>query len=87
MRERRPPFSPASVVEDFAAVLKSYRISKVTGDHYGGEFVREPFRSHGITYELASQPKSDFYRDMLPLINSGKAKLLDHPRLIGKSAA
>ena len=84
VRERRPPFSPAAVVEDFAALLKTYRISKVVGDHYGGEFVREPFRSYGLTYELASQPKSDFYRDMLPLINSGKAQLLDHPRLIGQ---
>ncbi len=84
VRERRPPFSPAAVVEDFAAVLKSYRVSKVVGDHYGGEFVREPFRSHGLTYELASQPKSDFYRDMLPLLNSGKIELLDHPRLIAQ---
>src|SRR5262249_55169250 len=26
-------------------------------------------------------PKTDLYRDFLPLINSGKVELLDHPRL------
>jgi hypothetical protein len=40
VREVRPPFSPSAVVDDFAVLLKSYRISKVIGDHYGGEFVR-----------------------------------------------
>ena len=28
----RPPFSPDAVVDDFAALLKSYRVSRVTGD-------------------------------------------------------
>ena len=52
VRERVPPFSPAQVVEDFAALLKSYRISKVTGDHYAGEFPRELFRKHGISLRI-----------------------------------
>ena len=56
VREVRPPFSPSAVVEDFAALLKRYRVSKVVGDHYGGEFVREPFRQHGISYELGREP-------------------------------
>jgi hypothetical protein len=31
----------------------------VIGDYYGGEFVKDPFRKHGISYELCKQPKSD----------------------------
>jgi hypothetical protein len=84
VREVRPPFSPESTVSDFAETLRSYRIHKVTGDRWGGEFVREPFRSAGIVYELADKPKSDLYRDLLPLINSGRVELLDNPRLIGQ---
>jgi hypothetical protein len=84
LREVRPPFSPEACVAEFAACLKSYRISRVTGDRWGGEFVREPFRSHGIQYVLAAQAKSDLYRDLLPLINSGKVELLDYPRLISQ---
>ena len=84
VREVRPPFSPSAVVDDFAVLLKRYRVSKVIGDHYGGEFVREPFRQHGISYELCKQPKSDLFRDMLPLLNSGNITLPRHDRLIAQ---
>jgi hypothetical protein len=84
VREVRPPFSPSAVVDDFAALLKRYRISKVVGDHYGGEFVKEPFRKHGISYEACKQPKSDLFRDMLPLLNSGHITLPRHDRLIAQ---
>jgi hypothetical protein len=82
IREARPHFSPQAVVDEFARCLKSYRIHKVTGDHWGGEFLREPFRLNGIAYQLADRPKSDLYRDALPLVNSGKVRLLDHPTLV-----
>lgn len=81
VRERRPPFSPDDVTQDFAALLKAYGLRRVTGDRYAGEWPRERFRVHGITYELADRPKSDLYRDFLPLANSGRVELLDHPRL------
>ncbi len=84
LREVKPPFSPAEVVKDFAAVAKSYRVSRLTGDHWGGEFVREPFRLAGIRYELSDKTKSDLYRDSLPLLNSGAARLLDSQRLINQ---
>jgi hypothetical protein len=84
VREVRPPFSPSGVVDDFAVLLKSYRVSKVVGDHYGGEFVKEPFRRHGISYEVCKQPKSDLFTDMLPLLNSGRITLPRHDRLIAQ---
>ena len=77
VREVKPPFSPDSVVQDFAALLKSYGIARVTGDRYGGEWCREPFRKQGIEYDLSDKPKSDIYRDCLPLLNSGQVELLD----------
>jgi hypothetical protein len=82
VREIRPRFSPRVAVDEFARVLNTYRVSKVIGDHWGGEFVREPFRPYGISYEVADRPKSDFYRDALPLINSGKIELLYHQKLV-----
>jgi hypothetical protein len=81
VRERRPPFSPDDVTKDFAELLKSYAVRKVTGDRYGGEWPRERFRAHGITYELSEKPKSDIYGALLPLMNGGRAELLDLPRL------
>jgi hypothetical protein len=88
VRERRPPFSPEAVVTEFVDLLKSYRVSRVVGDHYGGEWPRERFRKSDlefpVTYETCDSPKSDIYRDALPLINSGKIELLDNPRLISQ---
>jgi len=81
VREVRPPFSPEAVVADFAATLKAYGVGRVVGDRYAGEWVREPFRKLGIAYDLADRPKSDLFRDCLPLLNSGRAELLDLPKL------
>jgi hypothetical protein len=75
VREVRPPFSPEQVVGDFAALLKSYRVASVTGDRYAGEFPRELFRKHGISYELATLTKSELFRDFLPLLNSVRVTL------------
>jgi hypothetical protein len=57
VREMRPLFSPTVVVDEFAQLLKDYDVTKVIGDRYGGEFVKEPFLKHGISYELCKQPK------------------------------
>jgi len=84
VREMRPPFSPTVVVDEFAELLKAYDVTKVVGDHYGGEFVKEPFRKHGISYELCKQPKSDLYRDLLPSLNSGQIVLPRHDRLVAQ---
>ena len=82
IRERKPPFSPEQVVEEFAKIIRSYRCTKVYGDRYGGEWPREQFRKHGVNYEPAEKSKSDLYRDLLPLINSGAVDLLEHDRLL-----
>jgi hypothetical protein len=82
IRERKPPFSPQDVVAEFSALLKTYRISKIFGDCYAGEWPRERFREHGITYEPSEKSKSDLYRDLLPIINSRKLDLLDDARLL-----
>jgi hypothetical protein len=77
--ERRPPFPPEDVVAEFAPLLKSYHHP----DH------RRPlrwrvaarFREQGISYEPAQTPKSDLYRDLLP-INLRKLDLLDDACLL-----
>jgi hypothetical protein len=84
IREIKPPFSPQAVVIEFADLLKSYRVTKIEGDRYGGEWPREQFRQQGIQYELAPKPKSAIYQAMLPVLNSRRADLLDHPRLISQ---
>ncbi len=79
--EARPPFDPEQVVRDFAALLRRYGVNSVVGDRYGGEWPRQRFREHGISYEPSARPKSDMYIDLLPLLNAGRVELLDVKRL------
>lgn len=59
----------------------------MTGDRYGGEFPRELFRNHGISYELAQQTKSELFRDFLPLLNSVRVVLPRSDRLVSQVVA
>lgn len=84
LRERRPPFMPEPVVDEFASLIRSYRCTTVYGDRYAGEWPREQFQKRGVHYEPSEKPKSDIYRDLLPLINSAAIDLLDNQRLINQ---
>jgi hypothetical protein len=84
IRERRAPFSPDDVVAEFAATLREYHITTVTGDRFGGEWPREQFRSHGIEYVVSERSKNDIYREFLPLVNSRRVELLDNQRLVAQ---
>ncbi|MBO0738353.1 MAG: hypothetical protein J2P48_17565, partial [Alphaproteobacteria bacterium] len=81
LRERRPPFSPEAVVEEFVRTLHSYRIARVEGDHYAGEWPKERFRKSGIHYDIAKKRKSDIYLEFLPILNASRCELLDDRRL------
>jgi hypothetical protein len=81
IREVRAPFSPEDCVTEFAGVLRSYGVGTVRGDRYAGEWPRERFQVHGIAYEPAEMPKGEIYLAFLPMLNSRRCQLLDHPRL------
>ena len=85
VRERVPPFSPEDVVVgEFVAVLKEYRCFTVHGDRYAGEFPRELFQKCGVSYRPAERSKSEFYTEVLPLINSHRVDLLDDRKAIAQ---
>jgi hypothetical protein len=65
-------------------VLKNYGVNKVVGDRFAGIWPVEVFSKSSILYEQSAAPKSDLYRDLLPLINSTSIRLLDNPKLINQ---
>jgi hypothetical protein len=88
LREVKPPFSPEFAIAQFASLLKGYRIYRVEGDAFGGEFAREPFKKFAISYQVAKKPKSDLYaHHLLPMLNSGRVDLLEHSRAIQQIVA
>lgn len=77
-----PPFNPSSVIAEAAIFLRSYRVSETTGDRYAPGFVNEGFSGYGICYRFSEHDRSAIYLEMLPLVNSQRAVLLDHPQLL-----
>jgi hypothetical protein len=82
IREIRAPFSPQCAVEELSRLLKSYNIRATTGDRYASQWPVEVFAKCGIKYEQNAKPKSDLYLAFLPLLNSRRVELLDHPKLV-----
>lgn len=74
----KSPFNPRKAVKKFAGILKSYRLSSVTGDSYAGNTFRSDFEEeHSITYTKCRLPKSDLYEEFEPALNAGEVELLD----------
>lgn len=76
------PFNPTGVVEEAAALLKTYRCYSVTGDRYAGEWPREAFRAHGIRYTVSTLDRSALYLEMLPRVNAGTVELPNDATLL-----
>lgn len=78
----KPPFDPSAVVQEYAAVLKSYRCYSVVGDRYSGQWVVEAFSKEGIDYRHSELSKSEIYLESLPLFAQGVVDLLDSKLLL-----
>lgn len=84
IQEVRAPFNPAGAVEAFSKILEEYQIRKVEADSYAGEWVTSAFKEQGVTVLKSKRTKSEIYLELLPLLNSGAAELLDNKRLVGQ---
>jgi hypothetical protein len=70
-----------AVVGEFAAILKSYKLSSAYADRYGAQWVADAFRRHGIELVKSPHDRSAIYLNVLPALNAGQIKLLDLPRI------
>jgi hypothetical protein len=76
-----PPFNPRDAVRKFAAELKAWGISTVSGDRYAGETFRQDFQDHGISYSVSERTKAEIYDEFEPRLNAGEVELLDDGKL------
>jgi hypothetical protein len=84
--EIRAPFNPTSATKQVADTLKSYGVNKTTGDRYSANWSVAAFAQHGIKLEHSERDRSAIYLDCLPLFTTGRARLLDNPRLVAQFA-
>ena len=82
MRAWPAPFDPSVVVEQAAALLGRYNVSRVVGDKYAAQWTTEAFARAGITYVPSERDRSQIYLELLPLVNSRSVRLLDVPELL-----
>jgi hypothetical protein len=85
VREFQPPFNPDDATTEFSTLLKAYRVGKVIGDQYGGEWVREPFRRHGVDYQLSEVSKSGYLPRRAAVVQRRPGAALG-PQAAGQSA-
>lgn len=92
--EKRAPFVSDGAVDEVAALARSYGVSVGFGDAYGADLVVSAFRRRGITYrplqihgDAAKLNRTQIYLNALALFTSGRARLLDSPRLIHQLTA
>ena len=67
--------------------MKQYRCHRIVGDKYAGEWVTEAFRKAGAHYIQSDRDRSAVYMDTLPIFTSGRARILDNPKLISQFAS
>jgi hypothetical protein len=84
LRARRGPFNTEALTAEYAELLKSYKVSQVCGDRYSGSWVADAFRKHGILYHPSERTASEIYADFLPVLMSGRCRLLDEPKTIAQ---
>ena len=82
--EVRPKFNPTTAVLQFCSMLQTYGVTTVTGDNYGSEWCKQPFREHGVEYERSDKVRSELYLEFLPLVNSGRVEWIDNPRIVAQ---
>jgi hypothetical protein len=79
--EVKPPFSPSQAIAEVRALLVGYGVKSVVGDKYAPGFVAEGFARHRVRYAYSERDRSQVYVECLPLLTSGRARLIDGKKL------
>lgn len=75
---------PASITEEYAALLKDYKVREITADRYAGSWPADEFGRHGIRVYPSKASKSDLYIAALAAFNSGRVEIPRDDRLINQ---
>jgi hypothetical protein len=82
VRQWKPPFSPAAMARDSAALLRTYHVSDVTIDRFAPGLVADLLRREGISARPAGHDTSAAFVELLAGVNADRVRLLDDPVLL-----
>ena len=81
LRERKPRFVPAAVIQEFAGLLRAYYVGEVVGDNYASGFHTGHYAENYVRYRTCDHTTSENYQRALPLLLAKTCRLIDHPFL------
>lgn len=82
IRATRPPFDPATVAGEYAALARFYGCQSIMGDAYAGHWVSEAFNKAGVHYYTSPLNKSRLYLEAAPYFARRRITIPNYPPLI-----
>lgn len=77
VRSRKPKFNPDEVTSGYCDLVKDYRINKVYGDKFSGDWASNSWAKHDINYERSEKTKSELYLEAESPFNTERVDLPD----------
>lgn len=77
VRSRAPKFNPDEVTSQYCDLIKEYRVSKVIGDKFSGDWASNSFAKHDIGYERSEKTKSELYLEAESPFNTERVDIPD----------
>ena len=77
VRSRSPKFNPEEVTAQYCELLKQYKIYRVYGDKFSGDWALHSFAKHDIRYNRSEKTKSELYLEAESPFNTGQVELPD----------
>ena len=87
LREYKPRFVPRVVITELARSLQTYHVSSTMSDNFAGGFHADEWLRAGIAFRPCPRTTSENYLFALPLLLSGRARLIDNATLRSQLAA
>ena len=84
---RKHPLKLSGVMPQIRSLADRYGFSKVRGDQFGAEPLKDVFKRYGLSYRertFTSGSKADIYATLRTLVTDGGIELLDHKSSLGE---
>jgi len=75
VRSQPPPFDPDAQTKTYCELLRRYRVNRIQGDRFSGDWCARSHQRHGVYYEKCERPKNEIYLECESPVNCGLVEL------------
>lgn len=77
VRSQAPKFNPDELTSQYSDLVKDYRINKVYGDKFSGDWASNSWAKHDVDYERSEKTKSELYLEAESPFNTERVDIPD----------